>query len=366
MVSRVKNILSKSVFCLVTLMLTIISYTTLDTDSEGSKAGFNNHSLSISELGLNETLISGNDTMSENQSSSTEVQNAVIILFDRGYKSQFTLAKPILDKYGFKASFFVICSFIDGRGYYKLSNGTEILHDFDNAMSWNQIRTLHKDGHDIESHGMEHRDLRHLSSEALENEISESKECMSDNDLRPIYFQFPNNRGADNSTILNMVSKYFEFGLAGHSKLMFLGCDGWDYGFKTRSYKWQRNCDPFSINDTHVHTNKFAIKEWSHDRSHSKFNNNNPKLKPHGEGISNMMYNEFIRVVDEQEEYNNPVQKIVAIPIVGYHEIGTSTPYDTSVELFDREMKYLHDNGFRVLTLTDLGYDELENKFYIK
>jgi hypothetical protein len=29
-------------------------------------------------------------------------------------------------------------------------------------------------------------------------------------------------------------------------------------------------------------------------------------------------------------------------------------------------MKYLYDNGFNVLTLTDLGYDEKENYFYIK
>ena len=29
-------------------------------------------------------------------------------------------------------------------------------------------------------------------------------------------------------------------------------------------------------------------------------------------------------------------------------------------------MKYLHDNGFRVLTLTQLGYDPMNNVFYIK
>lgn len=29
-------------------------------------------------------------------------------------------------------------------------------------------------------------------------------------------------------------------------------------------------------------------------------------------------------------------------------------------------MKYLHDNGFRVITLSDLGYDENSNSFYIK
>ena len=67
-----------------------------------------------------------------------------------------------------------------------------------------------------------------------------------------------------------------------------------------------------------------------------------------------------------QTIYNNQAGKIVSIPIIGYHFIGNSTSYDTSIELFDREMKYLHDNGFKVLTLTDLGYNDKEHYFYIK
>jgi hypothetical protein len=29
-------------------------------------------------------------------------------------------------------------------------------------------------------------------------------------------------------------------------------------------------------------------------------------------------------------------------------------------------MKYLHDNGFQVLTMSDLGYNQTSNKLYIK
>jgi Polysaccharide deacetylase len=35
-----------------------------------------------------------------------------IINFDDGYRSQFTNAKPILDKYGFKATFFIVSNFV--------------------------------------------------------------------------------------------------------------------------------------------------------------------------------------------------------------------------------------------------------------
>src|SRR5436309_10357414 len=36
----------------------------------------------------------------------------VIINFDDSFKSQFLYAKPILDKYGFKATFFEVCGWI--------------------------------------------------------------------------------------------------------------------------------------------------------------------------------------------------------------------------------------------------------------
>jgi hypothetical protein len=36
------------------------------------------------------------------------------------------------------------------------------------------------------------------------------------------------------------------------------------------------------------------------------------------------------------------------------------------VNLFDAEMKYLYDNGFTVLTMADLGYDESTHQLYIE
>jgi hypothetical protein len=36
------------------------------------------------------------------------------------------------------------------------------------------------------------------------------------------------------------------------------------------------------------------------------------------------------------------------------------------VPLFSQMMKYLHDNGFKVLTLDQLGYNAAKNVFYIK
>jgi Polysaccharide deacetylase len=56
----------------------------------------------------------------------------IMIGFDDAWKSQITYAKPILDKYGFKASFFVVCSYV---------NSGEI-----RRMNWQDIAILQKDG----------------------------------------------------------------------------------------------------------------------------------------------------------------------------------------------------------------------------
>jgi hypothetical protein len=309
--------------------------------------------------------IQNSDTSDGNVTSDPE--KAVIIMFDRAYDTQFANAKPILDKYGFKVSFFVICSFVEGAGYHKLSNGSELKSGSTNALNWDQIRQLYEEGHDIQSHGMEHRDLRMLSLEGLEYEIGGSKECLENNGLKPTYFQFPSNKGGDNATVLKMVSNYFDFGLADHSKLMFLNCDGWvNHGFKTKSYKYQYDCNPFSADGTPTRTNKLTMREWSHDREHSTLNDKNPQLTPHGAQMSDLLFNEFVSVVESQNIYNNKAGKIVAIPIIGYHQIHNTSSYDTSVELFDREMNYLFTNGYKVLKLTDLGYNNTGNHFYIK
>jgi hypothetical protein len=48
-----------------------------------------------------------------------------------------------------------------------------------------------------------------------------------------------------------------------------------------------------------------------------------------------------------------------AIPIVAYHIIDNSKdPSSTDMNLFAEEMRYLHDNDFKVIPMSDLGYNE--------
>ena len=45
-----------------------------------------------------------------------------------------------------------------------------------------------------------------------------------------------------------------------------------------------------------------------------------------------------------------------------YNSMGSTL----TVSLFAQEMQYLHDNGFKVLLLSQLGYDTKHNAFYLK
>ena len=56
----------------------------------------------------------------------------------------------------------------------------------------------------------------------------------------------------------------------------------------------------------------------------------------------------------------------MAIPIIAYHTIDNSGgPSSTDVKEFAQEMKYLHDNGFKVITMSSLAYDPNNNFIYL-
>ena len=80
----------------------------------------------------------------------------------------------------------------------------------------------------------------------------------------------------------------------------------------------------------------------------------------------------FITAVNNQSNYNKD-GIVRAIPIIVYHTLvnypdlsDSNRPIDTTLNLFDAEMKYLYDNGFKVLTMSDLGYDDNSNYLYVK
>jgi peptidoglycan/xylan/chitin deacetylase (PgdA/CDA1 family) len=291
----------------------------------------------------------------------------VIINFDDSHESDYTYAKPILDKYGFNATFFEVCNWIDA-GY----------HDKDPSISWDQITALQQDGMEIEAHTMNHPNLDDLSSQAdLDYEIGQSKQCLENHGFNPTIFAYPNGRGSDNSKVVNTVAKYYDLARTDtkSSALSLLQCGGGN----VNNQQQRTYCAMYLNNGKVIPENRYSINSWAHkhiDEGCSANSSNNANTatcdKFRFEYNNAQMFQKFVSSVNSQDAFNKD-GILRAIPIIVYHTLvnyrdlsDSNRPIDTTVNLFDAEMRYLYDNGFKVLTMANLGYDENSQSLYIK
>src|SRR5213592_825117 len=63
-------------------------------------------------------------------------------------------------------------------------------------MSWKDIETLYKEGHDIGSHSMNHAHLEKLSKKGVSFEVAQSKKCFEDHGINATSFAYPFNEGS--------------------------------------------------------------------------------------------------------------------------------------------------------------------------
>ena len=64
------------------------------------------------DISNNDQDITTPATTKEDDNDNNKIDKKFVILtFDDGYKSQYTNAKPILDRYGFRATFYVVCNY---------------------------------------------------------------------------------------------------------------------------------------------------------------------------------------------------------------------------------------------------------------
>ena len=274
----------------------------------------------------------------QNEPSDTNgISKVVILTFGDTHKSQYSNAKPILDKYGFKASFFVTCSYAEDQ---------KQAH-----MNWDEIVALQADGQDIESKGVNPVDLNKLSSRGLYFEIAGSKVCLENHGIHSAnIFAAKYGNVWNNRTAIDMISKYYSFADNGLASLMFLHCDGY------KSHSYQDDCRTYTDNGTLTFANRYSIREWSHNSADKKYLHN-----------GQIIFQKFIEEVNSGVAFNNKKGMLDAIPIVAYHSIDDNeSPSSTGVGLFAAEMKYLYANGFKVIPMSDLWYDEKTHYIYTK
>ena len=86
-------------------------------------------------------------------------EKSVIISFDDGNQSDYTVAFPLLKRYNFKAAFFLTTDFIEKPGFLKTS----------------QILEMSKEGMEFGTHGKSHKFLPSLEEKELKMELRDSK-----------------------------------------------------------------------------------------------------------------------------------------------------------------------------------------------
>jgi len=293
----------------------------------------------------NESIIHASGNNSSSSSSSTH--KVVILDFYDNDIGQFTNAKPILDKYGFKGTFFIVCKWSTSHNPVR--------------MNWQEISQLYREGHDIESHTMTHKPLDGLSTSALDYEVGQSKQCIHDHlGVYPTVLSPPHSRGSNNATVINTIAKYYDLSIGGFvNDVMFLHCYGWKQQLHKQQYLNQRDCRPFFDNGILNYASRYDIKENAGAQGHSN---------------DTMIFNRFANLVNRVGVLNSNNNSDSAMPlnsilILGYHNIDnnqTASKDTMDLALFDKEMKYLHDNGVSVITMSDLAYDENSKYLYVR
>jgi hypothetical protein len=258
----------------------------------------------------------------------------VVLTFDDGWKNQYTNAKPILDTYGYKASFGIICEDVGKADH----------------MTWQEINRLEAEGHDIGAHSITHRSMTEIPLEEMEVEVSGSKQCLIDNGIEDVnYFSYPKNEGSADKAVIETMSQHYDLAKTANDPLMYLRCDGF-------TESTQSDCRTYTEDGELTFVNRYSTMGWSLDSA---------RMRDSLDDFQTLQM--FIKVMNSAINYNTAKGITNSIPIIIYHSIdNTGRNYSTTINLFELEMRYLHDNGFTVLNMADLDYDENTDYLYIK
>jgi peptidoglycan/xylan/chitin deacetylase (PgdA/CDA1 family) len=105
----------------------------------------------------------------------------VVLTFDEAVKSHVTVARPILKRYGFGATFFI-------------TEGFRFATDKASYMTGEEIRALHDDGFEIGNHTGDHMVMTARTVDRMRDQLRAiDRRCEEAGIPKPISFAYPGN-----------------------------------------------------------------------------------------------------------------------------------------------------------------------------
>ena len=127
----------------------------------------------------------------------------IVITFDDGYKDNHDFAYPIMKKYGFTGTVFVVAKAIGNTNFFDVEKK---LQPENKIMNWNEIREIAAGGFVIGSHTVDHPHLAEISPEVARHQIEESKRALEHGLKKPVeVFAYP--YGSYNDTVAEIVKQ---------------------------------------------------------------------------------------------------------------------------------------------------------------
>jgi len=116
----------------------------------------------------------------------------ISLAFDDGWESYYKNGVPLLNKYGFTSTDYIISGYLGDAGYITKA----------------QVKQLYAMGHEIGSHTVDHPDLTSLSAKKLNTELKNSQATLQTAIGAPVT-DFASPYGAYNQTVLNDIQRYY-------------------------------------------------------------------------------------------------------------------------------------------------------------
>ncbi len=221
----------------------------------------------------------------------------VVLTFDDSVKSHYTVARPLLKRYGFGATFFIT------EGFTFRTNKKDY-------MTWDEIRGLHEDGFEIGNHTRDHMGVSDENVPRLEAQLSAIEaQCAKHGIPKPVTFAWPGNAISDRA-----------FAVLRKRGIRFARRGG------APEYPYERG-------------RGFAYEPG---RDH-------PLLVPSaGDARPDWSMSDFVRAVEQAKDGRIAVLQFHGVPE------GEHPWVHTPRERFEDYMRYLRENDYTVIALRDL------------